>query len=319
MRTPTEPERTTNGGTKLIAAKASKSLVAAAPSPSADDMVKWWRAFRRFMADLDELSGYYDSLRGARLEQDANDRRTVADLEADGEWCQTLTAKCRASFERFDPPHNYEEDEENPEADEVLKTAAIAARLGVMIGSFLNTLPQSSELFARAMVEQVADIEDLSMPALETACREIVRTEKWPDIPKIVDIVTEHVDQWRKHRWALAGAERLRRELIPILTEREQKKKKEAHEREVKQVTNTVRDAMRTTQRLAKEIAAAKAALAKEIETRNVALAALVQEHFEAEQHESELMRALRKLTANEEAEQAVAAKVDGPDLPTLH
>jgi hypothetical protein len=58
------------------------------------------------------------------------------------------------------------------------------------------------------------------------------------------------------------------RVVLRTLSERSSTQKKEAHEREVKQATNAVRDAMRTTQRLAKEIEGAKAALAKEIETR---------------------------------------------------
>jgi len=41
---------------------------------------------------------------------------------------------------------------------------------------------------------------------------------------------------------------------------------KEVHQQEVKQATNAVRDAMRATQRLAKDIEAAKTALANEIE-----------------------------------------------------
>src|SRR5262249_33776886 len=147
---------------------------------------------------------------------------------------------------------------------------------------------------------------------------EIVRTEKWPDIPKVVDIINEHVGQWLKRQWALQAAERLRLKLIPILTEREQKKKNEAHKREVEQATFAVQGAIRTTQRLAQEIAAAKAALAKEIETRNAALAEIVQRHYEAEQHESECMRTLRKLTMTEEEQEAqTITKLDGTDLPT--
>jgi hypothetical protein len=311
-----EPKQAKNGRAKSLPVKSSQSLVVAAPSPSTDDVVKWWRAFKRFMADVDDLKTYYDGLCEDRAGQDPDGVRTVTDLEEDAEWCQKLSAKCRAGFERFDPPHNYEQDDDG---DDVLKTASIAARLGVMIGSFMNTLPQSPELFGRAMVEQVADIEGLSMPALESACREIVRTEKWPDIPKVVDVVSEHVDQWRKRRRALAAAERTRLELIPILIEREQKKQKEAHEREVQQVTYQVRDAMRITQRLAKEIEAAKVALAKEIETRNAALAALVQKHFVAEQRESECMRKLRALTATEEErEAAAAAKATGAGCAEL-
>ena len=310
-----EPKQAKNGRSKPVPVKSSKSLVVAAPSPSTDDMVKWWRAFKRFMADLDELQEYYDVLWKERIEQ-AEYPRTPANLEDDAEWCQKLTAKCRAGFERFDPPHNYEEDDEG---DKVLKTAPIAACLGVMIGSFINTLPQSPELFGRAMVEQVADIEGLTMPALETACREIVRTEKWPDIPKVVDVVSEHVKQWRERRIALGQAERTRLELIPILIKREQKKKKEEHEREVQLATNAAKSAMQATQRLAKEIEAAKLALAEEIERRDVRLAVLVQKHAEAERRESLFMRKLRALTATEEEQEAQAiAKANGAGCAEL-
>jgi hypothetical protein len=54
----------------------------------------------------------------------------------------------------------------------------------------------------------------------------------------------------------------------------------------VRHATYAAKRAMDTTQRLAKEIETAKAALA-----------ALVQRHAESEKHESELMCKLRKLT----------------------
>jgi hypothetical protein len=316
-RDPQEPKQDKNSGAKLIAIKSGKSVVAAAPPPvGTDDMVKWWRAFRRFMRDLDELKEYYDDLCEDRAGQETDGVRTVAMLEEDAEWCQKLTAKCKAGFERFDPPHNYEPDDEG---DKVLKTAPIAARLGLMIGAFMNPTTQSPELFGRAMIEQVAAIEGLSMVTLETACREIVKTEKWPDISKVVDMVSEHVDQWCERRRAVYAVERVRLELIPILIEREQKEKQAAYKREVEQATARVHDAMRTTQRLAKEIEAAKVALAKEIETRNAALAALVQKHFVAEQRESECMRKLRALTATEEEQEAQAvAKANGAGCTEL-
>jgi hypothetical protein len=121
-----EPKQAKNGRSKAVPIKSSKSLVVATPSPSTDDMVKWWRAFKRFVADLDELQEYYDGLWKERIEQ-AEYPRTPADLEDDAEWCQKLTAKCRAGFERFDSPHNYEEDDEG---DKVLKTAPIGGAWG---------------------------------------------------------------------------------------------------------------------------------------------------------------------------------------------
>jgi len=208
-------------------------------------------------------------------------------------------------LERFDPEDNYEQDHEG---NEMLKTGPIAARLGMMIGSFINT-PQSPELFGRAMIEQVADIEGLSMPALETACREIVRTEKWPDIPKVVAVVSEHINEWNTRRRAVFWVERERLELISILTKREEKKKKGERERAITGQRYAVNQWIRETQRLAREIEAGKVALAEEIERRNARLAMLAQKLAEAERRESEEMRKLRALTMTEEEqeEQAIA------------
>jgi len=288
----------------------SKSLVAAtAKAQSADDGIKWWRAFRRWVADLDELEQYYDDLSEERRGQ-GNPSRTPADLENDAEWCQELTAKCWAGFERFDPADNCEQDDD---LEDVLKTAPIAARLGVMIGSFMNSTPQSPELFMRAMVEQVADINGLTVPALETACREIVRTEKWPDIPKVVAVVTDHVHEWGNRRFALIWAERTRLALIPILIEREQKKKKEEQERAFNAALSEAKSAMATTQRIAKEIEAAKTAAKKAADEADAKIAKLMQVHYVAEQRESECLRKLRNLnTTEEEKEAQAAAKANG-------
>jgi hypothetical protein len=304
-RDPTESKQAKNGRSKAITFNSSNSLAIAAPPPNADEMVKWWRAFKRFMADCDELAEYYGSLWTERIEE-AEHARTPAELEDDADWCQKLVAKCEAGLERFDPEDNYEQDHEG---NEMLKTGPIAARLGMMIGSFINTLPQSPELFGRAMIEQVADIEGLSMPALETACREIVRTEKWPDIPKVVAVVSEHINEWNTRRRAVFWVERERLELISILTKREEKKKKGERERAITGQRYAVNQWIRETQRLAREIEAGKVALAEEIERRNARLAMLAQKLAEAERRESEEMRKLRALTMTEEEqeEQAIA------------
>jgi hypothetical protein len=175
-----------------------------------------------------------------------------------------------------------------------------------MMGAYMITLPQSPELFARALVEHLADIDDVSTVALETACREIVRTEKWPDIPKIVDVVEKHVDDWRKRRWAL-GVERLRLDLIPVLVQREEKKKKEEHEEAIRKAAFQVQEAASIKQRLAQKIEGVKTALPKFIEERNAELAKLIQDHADWEKRESERMLALRKLE-----QEAQAGETDG-------
>jgi hypothetical protein len=139
MNTPREPEprQAKNGGAKIAVVKSGKSFVATtAKSQSTDDAVKWWRAFKRFMASADELQEYYDDLCEQRWGR-AKYPKTAASLKEDAEWCQELVAKCRAGFERFDSNSNYEDDEDG---ESVLKTVHIASRLGVMIGSWMNAL-----------------------------------------------------------------------------------------------------------------------------------------------------------------------------------
>src|SRR5262249_3817823 len=134
------------------------------------------------------------------------------------------------------------------------------------------------------------------------------KTEKWPDIPKVVDVVRKHVDEWRGRRRAVYMAERVRLELIPILIEREQKKQKETREREIKKTQVYLQEARASEQRDGKEIEEAKAKLAK-----------LMQVHHVAEQRESGCLRALRKLTMTEEEQEAQAiAKANGAGCAEL-
>jgi argininosuccinate lyase len=72
---------------------------------------------------------------------------------------------------------------------------------------------------------------------------------------------------------------------------------------------------METTQRLAKDIEAKKA----DIEAKKAELTTLLQPHAVAERRESELLQALRKLTASDEEQAAdAAAKLDGVDCGDL-
>jgi FtsZ-binding cell division protein ZapB len=94
---------------------------------------------------------------------------------------------------------------------------------------------------------------------------------------------------------------------IKVLRVREEAMRKEGW-REVREATSEAKRAIQTTQRLAQEIEATKAKLAT-----------LMQEHRGAERRESELMRALRKLTMTpEEVEKAEAAAKSNGGAPRL-
>jgi hypothetical protein len=149
---------------------------------------------------------------------------------------------------------------------------------------------------------------------LESACREITETEKWPDIAKVKDVIEEHVLKWGAWRDALYRVEEQRLNTIAVLLAREQEQQKEAHERAIRNATFAVKQWMNETQRLAKEIEAAKLALVEEVERRNARLAVLVQKHAESEKRESEHARELRALLPSDEQTQAEdpPAKLNG-------
>src|SRR5262249_32436975 len=116
---------------------------------------------------------------------------------------------------------------------------------------------------------------------------------------------------WSKRRDAIEYVEATRLELIKALIPREQKQKEEERKRQIQVAIGKLQGAIQTTQVLARQI---------EIEKQTEKLAALAAHHARAEQRESELLRALRKLMmTDEERAAAEAAKLDGlgcGDLP---
>ena len=83
------------------------------------------------------------------------------------------------------------------------------------------------------------------------------------------------------------------------------------HQQEVKQATNAVRDAMRATQRLAKDIEAAKTALANEIEAPSSLKSTLV-----GEARERAYAQAASAARGDDQAE--AAAKANGAGCAEL-
>jgi hypothetical protein len=246
-----------------------------------------WRDFKRLVADADELEEYYGTLMKA-------DSQTVAELERDAEWCQELVAKSRAGLARFDPPENYEDDDEG---EDVLCQAYIAKRIGVMVASFPNANPACPDGYVRMLIEHVSATKASAL-SLESACREIVETQKFaPAISEVMEVIAKHIDEWSQRRFVIREVENRRRGKITALVEREEEKRKQARELEISRATNAVQSAIKATRNVAGEIAATE-----------TALATLRQRHAAAEKHESECLRKLRALTATEEEREAEAA-----------
>jgi hypothetical protein len=256
-----------------------------------------WREFNKFVEDAEALREYSSELNTLRYSNpDSDGERASGDVEDDAEWLTELVARCKEGFERFNRADNYD-------ADGTLSETYVAKRLGVMVGAFPNVNPGTPKDYARMLVEHVAAVDGLTDVALEGACREIVETRKFaPAIAEVMTTITDHVHKWQDWRKAVFTIEYTRQMTIETLALREREAAKRAHDKKVEQASYAARRAIETTQRLAKEIEVAKAALA-----------AVMQRHAEAEKRESNLLRELRKLaTPPEEAEaDAESAKAE--------
>lgn len=74
----------------------------------------------------------------------------------------------------------------------------MAERLAMLVGSFPNAGPHSPEIFASMMVAYVA-AEEPSMMVLESACRQLVETQKFvPAISEVLEAIREQQRVWNK-------------------------------------------------------------------------------------------------------------------------
>jgi hypothetical protein len=269
-----------------------------------------WKKFNRFAADAQELLEYVEEMRSIRFGADDHTRTSV-DVAEDAEWLAKLMAKVREGFAQFDHDDNYEEDADD---GRVLKLSHIAKRLSVLAVSFPAGTPGSPEGYLKMLIEHVSGIEVLSEVALESGCREIVETKKFlPAAAEVLTVLHKHTSDWYIRRKAMETAEQAHHLAIATLQEREIEKENEKRANEIRAAEAKLQTAVWNTKRYAKAIETAKAEAKAAAEAADVKIADLVEHHAQAEQRESELMRALRKLTMTpEEAEAEATAKLNG-------
>jgi hypothetical protein len=281
-----------------------------------------FREFNRFVADMNELEEYYEQLNDNRFGRAGDEALASGDVDDHADWCQELVARCKAGLEQFDRRENYDD----PDDDESeLSQEHVAKRITVMVASFPNANPSSPEGYMQMLIEHVAAVEGLTEVALESACREIVETQKFaPAISEVMEVVNKHVGQWGDRRFALHHVERTRLELIKVLTEREEEREKQKLKDAIKEATWKVQSAMARTQQLAQDIEKGKAHWARLIELHAAeleqtqrtcarvqndtkqAIATLIEQHAEAEKRESEANGELQALLALKDEPAAV-------------
>lgn len=251
-----------------------------------------WRAFKRFESDAVELAELVAELRGIGCDPQGSS----GDVDELGAGISALVGKVRAGFDRFEHEDNYQSDGEN---GRVLKNSHIAKRLAVLAASFPTGNPGSADGFMTMLTEHVSAAEGLCEIALESACRTIVETHRFlPCVAEALKVLAQEIDAWSERRLAVEIAQRVHESAVTSLIEAKAKREAQEHNNKVKAASFQVHNAMQWTQRLAKDV-----------EDARVKFSALVEQHAQAEQRETKLMRELRKLTMT--PEEVAAAEIE--------
>jgi hypothetical protein len=196
--------------TKLVPSQANK------PPAKRQAAARKWQAVEKLVELADDLVEFSRDL----------DRGQVTVQGLDVKWVAHYAARCKAAVEQLDLREHYD-DEDDDESE--IKLEYVQNRLGCLIGSFPNAAPPSPTVFAETMAQHVAAIPNLSVLALETACREIATTMKFtPAIAEVVEVVTKHVEVWMPRYWAINGTEEARKRLLERAKRQEAEKQREA-------------------------------------------------------------------------------------------
>ena len=109
----------------------------------------------------------------------------------------------------LDPAENYDDDGE-------LRRSIIKVRLASLIGAYPDGAPSDPEIYVRMMLEHVCAIEDLCLPALDAACREIVATQKF--LPSPSEVLATVSDQQVKCHQRMFAITHVGRDLPGIVS-----------------------------------------------------------------------------------------------------
>jgi hypothetical protein len=247
------------------------------------------RSFNRFTKECDELLDYAAELRRGE--------HTAAAMAADAEAIDTLIARCRAGFARFDRAEHYETDD----GVKVLARSHIARRLGVLLASFPAANPGTPDGYVRMLVEHIAVVEDVCAVTLESTCRAIVETKNFaPAIAEVIELLTNEIELWAKRRGTLRSIEDARALGLECAHEREA----EERERERKKIEQERREKVERAEAAVIEAAYQVAQVAQQIETAETKLARLHEQHAAAKRREAEADALLTTVKAEEMAEE---------------
>jgi hypothetical protein len=241
------------------------------------------REFNQFARDAETLRDYANEL----LRNKPGDWRLAVDLEEEQDSIAALAAEVQAGFATHDPPDLYQAEGQTRQ----LRLSYIAKRVGVMLAAFPNASPGSADGYAQSLIEHVAAHDGVNALALESTCRQVVETMKFPpSVAETLTLLDEQIQKWRGRGWMAKSVNNILANAIRLRREREAKEA-------IAEARRSATSAARRKQTLAQEIEETKAGLAKVIEETEAKIAKLVEQRAAAEEQEREAIEALEKLT----------------------
>jgi hypothetical protein len=176
------------------------------PLPAKPPPVRY-KDFDEFADEAEELAEFRRDISFA-MANPRSEQYGSGDLEDNIDWVKEKVARCEQAIGHWN--------DRNSDDDGVLKRSYVATRLSVLIGSFPNAVPHSGEAYMKMLTEEVAAFDGLDAIVLESACREIARTQKFaPAISEMLEVLNKQSEQWeRRYRAIWYTKETLARAIV---------------------------------------------------------------------------------------------------------
>ena len=196
--------------TELVVANQTTAL-ATNTGPTFKDFSKFIRLADAIVDRREELERACNAmLIGSR---EAPSSKVEVEFLADEE---EMIAEAKSFWQTFNGEDLYD-------ADGDLLAEEIMLRIASTVGS-VKVTGSTPEAFNERLVDHVSDIDGLTWPALESACRELETEFKFLSIAEAVPVVKRHVDLWGERERAINYLEKLSERAVRIFDECELKK-----------------------------------------------------------------------------------------------
>ena len=204
--------------TELVVANQTTAL-ATNTGPTFKDFSKFIRLADAIVDRREELERACNAmLIGSR---EAPSSKVALELDSDEE---EMIAEAKSFWQTFNGEHLYDTDGD-------LLAEEIMLRIASTVGS-VKVTGSTPEAFNERLVDHVSDIDDLTWPALKSACRELETEFKFLSIAEAVTVVKKHVDLWGERESAIIYLKTLSEKAVRIFDKCELKKTLSEAERE---------------------------------------------------------------------------------------